>query len=91
MAYSLLTTLKHRARQKAPGLTPRSVLEKFSAIQMVNVHLPTTDQRLLVLPRYTQPNQDLKLLLAQLKLVLPEQPPPRIAAHSQQTVCSAGL
>jgi transposase len=80
IAYCLLTTLKHRAKQKAPGLTPRSILEKFSAMQMVDVHLPTTDQRLLVLPRYTQPNPDLILLLAHLKLVLPEQPPPRIAA-----------
>jgi transposase len=79
MAYCLLTTLKHRAKQKAPGLTPRSVIEKFSAMQMVDVHLPTTDQRLLILPRYTQPDPDQRLLLAQLKLVLPDQPPPRIA------------
>jgi hypothetical protein len=79
MAYCLLTTLKHRARQKAPGLTPRAILDKFSARQMVHVHLPTTDQRLLVLPRYTQPERDQTLLLAQLKLVLPAQPPPRIS------------
>ena len=83
MAYCLLTTLKHRAKQKAPGLTPRAILEKFSAMQMVDVHLPTTDKRLLVLPRYTQPDQGQKLLLAQLKLELPAQPPPRIAARAQ--------
>ena len=83
MAYCLLTTLKHRARQKATGLTPRAIVEKFSAMQMVDVHLPTTDKRLLVLPRYTQPDPDHKLLLAQLKLVLPDQPPPRIAVSSQ--------
>ena len=83
MAYCLLTTLKHRAKQKAPGLTPRAILEKFSAMQMVDVHLPTTDKRLLVLPRYTQPDQGQKLLLAQLKLELPAQPPPRIAACAQ--------
>jgi hypothetical protein len=81
MAYCLLRTLKHRAKQKAPGLTPRAILDKFSAMQMVDVHLPTTDQQLLVLPRYTQPDPDLRLLLAQLKLVLPQQPPPRIAAR----------
>lgn len=81
MAYCLLTTLKHRARQKAPGLTPRSILEKFSSMQMVDVHLPTTDGRLFILPRYTQPDRDLKLLLAHLKVVLPKQPPPRVAAH----------
>jgi transposase len=79
MAYCLLTTLKHRAKQKAPGLTPRAILEKFSALQMVDVHLPTTDHRLLVLPRYTQPDPDHRLLLDQLKLVLPKQPPPRIS------------
>lgn len=82
MAYCLLTTLKHKARQKAPGLTPRAILEKFSAMQMVDVHLPTTDRRLLVLPRYTQPDPDQRLLLAQLKLPLPDQPPPRIAASA---------
>jgi len=58
---------------------------------MVDVHLPTTDERLLILPRYTQPDPDLRLLLAQLKLVLPEQPPPRISVRSQQAVCSADL
>jgi len=91
MAYALLTTLKNRAKQKAPGLTPRSILEKLAAVQMVDVHLPTTDQRLLILPRYTQPDPDLRLLLAQLKLVLPEQPPPRISVRSQQALCSADL
>jgi transposase len=83
MAYCLLTTLKHRAKQKAPGLTPRAILEKFSAMQMVDVHLPTTDKRLLILPRHTQPDQGQKLLLAQLKLELPAQPPPRIAVRAQ--------
>jgi transposase len=83
MAYCLMTTLKHRAKQKAPGLTPRAIIEKFSAMQMVDVHLPTTDHRLLILPRYTQPDPDQRLLLAQLKLVLPNQPPPRIAASAQ--------
>lgn len=80
MAYCLQVTLKHRARQLAPGLTPRSILEKFSTMQMVDVHLPTTDGRYLILPRYTHPDRDLKLLLAQLNLILPKQPPPRIVA-----------
>jgi hypothetical protein len=39
---------------------------------------PTTDGRQLVLSRYTQPEKDLQLLLDQLKLLLPEQPPPKI-------------
>jgi transposase len=80
MAYCLLVTLKFKAKQRAPGLTPRSILEKMSSMQMVDVHLPTTDGRLLVLPRFTQPNPDQKVVLAQLKLNLPAQPPPRIAA-----------
>jgi len=84
MAYCLQVTLKQQARQLAPGLTPRSILEKFSAMQMVDVHLPTTDGRYLILPRYTHPDRDLKLLLAQLKLTLPKQPPPRIVAGAAQ-------
>lgn len=78
VAYCLQVTLKQRARTLAPGLTPRAVLEKFAAVQMVDVHLPTTDGRHLVLPRYTQPEKDLQLLLNQLKLVLPAQLPPKI-------------
>jgi len=79
LAYCLQVTLKFQARQKAPGLTPRAILEKFAAQQMVDVHLPTTDGGRLILSRYTQPDQDQKLLLHQLKLTLPKQPPPRFA------------
>jgi len=82
MAYCLFVTLKHKGRQVAPGLTPRAILEKFSTMQMVDVHLPTTDGRRFIMPRYTQPDQDQKLLLARLRFRLPEQPPPRISAHS---------
>ena len=78
IAYCLQLTLKFQARQLAPGLTPRAILEKFSAIQMVDVHLPTTDGRHLILSRYTQPNRDQQLRLQRLKLTLPQQPPPRI-------------
>ena len=78
IAYCLHVTLKQRTRSCAPGLTPRAVLEKFATMQMVDVHLPTTDGRQLVLPRYTQPDPDHHLLLQQLKLNLPAQPPPRI-------------
>ena len=79
IAYGLHVTLKQLARPLAPGLTPRAILEKFSTIQMVDVHLPTTDGRRLVLPRYTQPTPDHQLLLRQLHLQLPEQPLPRIS------------
>jgi hypothetical protein len=80
VAYCLQVTLKQRLRALAPGLTPRAALEKLSAMQMVDVHLPTTDGREIVLSRYTQPDQDQQLLLQQLKLTLPPQPPPRISA-----------
>jgi hypothetical protein len=82
VAYCLQVTLKQRARALAPGLTPRAVLEKFAAMQMVDVHLPTTDGRHLIQPRYTQPEKDLRLLLTQLKLELPSQPPPRIQSST---------
>ena len=74
----LHVTLKHKARKKAPGLTPRAILEKFKAQQMIDVHFPTTDGRLLIMPRYTHPDKELQLLLNQLELIQPKQPPPRI-------------
>jgi hypothetical protein len=57
--------------------------EKFSAMQMIDVHLPTTDGRTIILSRYTQPEAGLQLLLKQLKLELPDQPPPKITASGQ--------
>jgi transposase len=79
LAYCLHITLKRRLAALAPGLTPRSVLEKFSAMQMIDVIVPTTDGRELQLTRTTQPEADLKLLLDKLKLDLPDQSPPRIS------------
>ena len=78
-------TLKARLRQSATGLTPRAVLEKFAAVQMLDVHLPTTDGREVILTRYTQPEKDLQILLDQLKLTLPDQPPPRITTPVKPT------
>jgi hypothetical protein len=79
LAYCLQVTLQRRLHALAPGLTARSALEKFAAMQMIDVHLPTTDGRELRLTRYTQPEPDLQLLIRQLKLQLPPQPPPKIA------------
>jgi hypothetical protein len=79
LAYCLQITLQRRLHALAPGLTARSALQKFAAVQMINVHLPTTDGRELMLTRYTQPEPELQLLIHQLKLQLPPQPPPRIA------------
>jgi transposase len=78
LAYCLHVTLRRRLHDLAPGLTPRSVLEKFATVQMLDVHLPTTDQRTVILSRYTHPETDVQLLLQRLKLELPAQPPPKI-------------
>ena len=83
LAYCLHVTLRRWLRDLAPGLTPRSVLDKFRSLQMIDVHLPTTDGRKVILSRYTQPEKDQQLLLNQLKLQLPEQPPPRITASGE--------
>jgi transposase len=78
LAYCLHVTLRRRLRDLAPGLTPRAVLEKFATMQMLDVHLPTTDERTVILSRYTQPETDVQLLLQRLRLELPAQPPPKI-------------
>jgi hypothetical protein len=79
LAYCLHVTLHRRLHALAPGLTPRSVLEKFAAVQMIDVHVPTTDGRELVLTRYTQPERELTLLLDKLKLEFPTQSAPKIS------------
>ena len=80
ISYCLHVTLKARLRPVAGGLTPRAVLDKFATMRMLDVKFPTTDGRTLILSRYTEPDTDHKLLLEQLKLALPPQPPPRITA-----------
>jgi transposase len=82
LAYCLHVTLGRRLHALAPGLTPRSVLEKFAAVQMIDVHVPTTDGRELVLTRHTEPHPELRLLLDKLRLQLPAQPPPKITAQA---------
>jgi transposase len=89
LSYCLQVTLKRRAKAKAPGLTPRAILEKFKAMQMIDVHLPTTDGRNLILSRYTQPEKELQLLLHQLNLTLPDQPPLRLEELKKK--CGADL
>ena len=83
LAYCLQITLKHRLLVHAPGLTPTAVLEKLAEIQMIDVWIPTVDQRWLILPRYTQPSTDTKLLIEKLQLELPSQPAPRLTAQKE--------
>ena len=84
LAYCLMTTLRQQLRGHAVGLMPRVVLEKLATIQMLDVCVPTTDGRELLLVRHTEPSGDVALLLEHLNLTLPPQPPPKIrypAAH----------
>ena len=78
LAYCLSVTLRKRLEAHAPGLTPRAVLETLSGILMLDVHLPLADGRELVMPRYTQPEAEHRLVLEKLGWELPPQPP---AAH----------
>ena len=88
LAYCLQVTLKNRLLAYAPGLTPTAVLEKLGTIQLIDVCIPTCDGRWLILPRYTQPDDDLKLLLHHLHMELPSQPPPRITAAAIPAVAA---
>ena len=83
LAYCIHVTLGHQLRAKAPGLTVRQVLEKFGRMQMMDVHFPTTDGRELVFKRYTQPEKDQQMVLAQMNWELPPQAPPKITAKGE--------
>ena len=78
MGYCLLAALRKHLEPAAPGLSPKAVLEQLAAIQMVDVCLPTSDGRWLIMPRYTEPEAEQLMLLEKLRLQLPPQPPPRI-------------
>jgi hypothetical protein len=92
LAYCLQVTLKAKLRALAGGTTPREVIAKFKTLQMVDVHLPTTDGRELTLSRYTQPEAEHRMLLDQLRLSLPGQPPPKItAAQAKQPTAELAL
>lgn len=80
LGYCLMVTLRMKLRACAPGLTPRAVLAALAGIQMVDVTIPTTDGRELVLPRYTEPTAQQAMILQALNRTLPPQPPPRIRA-----------
>jgi hypothetical protein len=91
LGYCLSVSLKMKLQRSAPGLTPRAVLRSLSSIQMLEVHLPTTDGRMLIMPRYTEPEAEQQMILHKLNLELPPQPPPRIRAGQVELtaqVCS---
>jgi len=90
LAYCLSVTLRQRLKALAGGLMPRVVFEKLATIHLLDVSVPTTDGRELLLVRRTEPERDVALLLARLGLALPAQSPPRIrmpnASSSQTTM-----
>ena len=86
LAYCLQVTLRQRLNALAPGLTPRAVLETMAGVQMLDLEVPTSDGRWLVMSRYTQPDKAVELLLARLQMKLPEQPPPRLSAQRKLTI-----
>jgi transposase len=89
LAYCLQVTLKARLKPLAGGITPREVLAKFKTMQMVDVHIPTTDARELILSRYTQPQPEHRMLLQGMRMQLPEQPPPKITASHVRRLVTA--
>lgn len=78
LGYCLTATLRMKLSASAPGLTPRAALQSLAAIQMVEVHVPTSDGRVLVMPRHTEPEAQQQMILEKLKMTLPPQPPPRL-------------
>jgi transposase len=86
LAYCLHVSLHSKLRALAPGLTPRAVLDKLAGIQMLDIYFPTTDGRKLRFRHYTKPEKDQAILLAQLQLKLPPQPPPEITTDHKLTM-----
>ena len=82
LAYGLHATLRNLTRRHAGGLTVRAILEKLATIEMIDLELPTTDGQEIILSRYTEPEDDVRLLLKRMGLQLPGQSPPRIRAAS---------
>ena len=80
LAYCLQVSLKARLKTHAPGLTLLAALHELASMQMVDMLLPTTNARRLILSRTSEADADQRLLLAQLELQLPKQLSPRIAA-----------
>ncbi|MCC6474575.1 MAG: hypothetical protein IT514_12620 [Burkholderiales bacterium] len=83
LAYCVFVSLKHQLKLHAPGLTVSQALQKSAAMQMLDVHFPTTDGRELIFTRHTEPEPDQQLLLAKLRRTLPPQAPPRITTSGK--------
>jgi len=78
LGHALTALLRRKLSAHAPGLTPAAALEALREIRMVDVCIPTTDGRWLIMPRHTEPEPRHEMLLERLGWALPQQPPPRI-------------
>jgi transposase len=78
LGYCLSAGLRMRLSGHAPGLSPREALAALGRIQMVDVCIPTTDGRELIMPRYTEAEAPQRMVLEKLGMELPAQPPPRV-------------
>ena len=85
-----MTTLRQKLRCHAPGLTSKEVLDKLSAIMMIDVRIPTTDGRILEMRRYSQPEIEQRIILDKLKVKLPKQPPPKVYSHQLNSKVCGG-
>ena len=72
LGYALWVTLKHLLSRSHSDLSPARALSLLSTLQSADIVLPTTDGRELRLRRITEPSQEQKQLLHQLRITLPE-------------------
>jgi transposase len=86
LAYCLHVTLEQYNKKAATGLSSRSVLERMSEIQMIDVSIPSTEGHSITMRRYTKPEKVHQLLVDQLGFTLPPQPPPEIKKMTQPVV-----
>lgn len=78
LGYCLWVSLKQKLRRQAPSLTSWQCLSLLSQIQLIEVWFKLRDGRSICLERITQPTQPQAVILDQLALTLPRQPPPKI-------------
>ena len=74
-----LKLVSHRGKSNCIG---GQSLGFIRAVKMVDVVMPTIDGRIITLPRYVEPKQDLSILLDRLGLTLPAKPPPKISGEA---------